>query len=112
MRFSDIPITGYRIEVDEYALGRFVLEKFVERFGSEQILGADTNAYSDGGYAVIIIAREETKQLRDFGNRLEDELYEKRVPVSILIRNADEILYGPRIKTKHLYPYDVTVQKE
>jgi hypothetical protein len=43
MRFSDIPITGYRIEVDEYALGRFVLEKFLEQFGPEQILGADTN---------------------------------------------------------------------
>ena len=104
MRFSDIPITGYRIEVDEYALGQFVLEKFVERFGPEQILGADTNAYYSE-YSVIIIAKEETEQLQDFGNQLEDELHEKGVSVSILIRSEEQILYGPRIKTKNLYPF-------
>jgi len=43
MKFSDIPITGFRIEVNEYALGQFVLEKFLERFGPEQIVGANTN---------------------------------------------------------------------
>ena len=105
MRFSDIPIKGYRIEVDEYALGEFVLEKFVERFGPEQIVGANTRAHSDGGYGVTIIAKEETKEMRDFAIQLSDELYEKRVYVSIPIITEDEILYGPRIKTKHLYPY-------
>jgi len=120
MKFSDIPITGYRLEVNEYELGRFVLEKFLEQFGSEQILGADTNAYSDGGYAVIIIAKEETEELQNFGNQLEDELHEKSVSVSILIRSEKEILYGPRIKTENLYPFaslnassfDETVQKK
>jgi hypothetical protein len=112
VKFSDIPIIGYRIEVDEYALGQFVLEKFVERFGPEQILGADTNRYSDSEYGVIIIAKEETEEMGDFAFQLSDELYEKGVSVSIPIRNADEILYGPRIKTKNLYPYDVTAQRE
>lgn len=105
MKFSDIPIIGYRIEVDEYALGRFVLEKFVERFGAEQILGADTNRYSDGEYGVIIIAKEETEELRDFAFQLSDELYEKGISVSIPIRSEKEILYGPRIKTENLYPF-------
>jgi hypothetical protein len=85
-------------------LGQFVLEKFVERFGSERILGADTNAYY-GEYSVIIIANEETEELRDFAFQLSNELYEKGISVSIPIRNADEILYGPRIKTKNLYPF-------
>jgi hypothetical protein len=112
VKFSDIPIIGYRIEVDEYALGQFVLEKFVERFGFEQILGADTSRYSDDGYGVIIIAKEKTEEMVDFAFQLSDELYEKGVSVSIPIRNADELLYGPRIKTKNLYSYDVTAQRE
>ena len=111
MRFSDIPIIGYRIEVDYYALGQFVLEKFLERFGSEQILGANPKSYPDG-YSVSIIAKEEIEELQKFGNQLEDELHGKGVSVSILVRSADQILYGPRIKTQNLYPYDVTAQKE
>ena len=111
MRFSDIPITGFRIEVDEYALGQFVLEKFLEQFGPEQIVGADARPYPDGGYGVIIIAKEKTEELRDFGIQLSDELYEKRISVSILVRAEDQILYGPKIKTEYLYPYDGTAQK-
>jgi hypothetical protein len=110
MKFSDIPIKGYRIEVDEYALGQFVLEKFVERFGPEQIVGADTNS-SYSSYDVIIIAKEKTEELRDFGFQLSDELSEKGVSVSILVRAKDQILYGPRLKTEYLYPYDITAQK-
>ncbi len=102
MRFSDIPITGYRIEVDEYALGEFVLEKFLERFGPEQIVGADTRAHSDGGYGVTIIAKEKTEEMRDFAIQLSDELYEKRVYVSIPIMTENRILYGPGIKKEQI----------
>ena len=112
MRFSDIPIKGYRIEVDEYALGQFVLEKFLERFGPEQIVGADTRAHSDGGYGVTIIAKEETTEMQDFAIQLSDELYEKNVSVSIPIMMEDEILYGPKIKTEYLYSYHGGAQKE
>jgi hypothetical protein len=111
MKFSDIPIIGYRIVVDYYALGRFVLEKFLEQFGPEQILGADPKSYSDG-YSVSIIAKEETEELQNFGNQLEDELHEKGISVSILVRSIDEILYGPRIKAENLHPYGVAAQKE
>ena len=111
MKFSDIPITGFRIEVDEYALGQFVLEKFLEQFGPDRIVGADTNS-SYGSYDVIIIVKEKTEELRDFGFQLSDELYEKQISVSILVRPEDRILYGPKIKTEYLYPYDGTAQKE
>ena len=107
MRFSDIPIIGYRIEFDYYALGQFILEKFVERFGPEQILGANPKSYTDG-YSVSIIAKEETEQLQDFGNQLEDELHEKGVSVSILVRSEDGILYGPRIKTQNLGIFQIS----
>ena len=112
MKFSDIPIKGYRIEVDEYVLGQFVLEKFLERFGPEQIVGADTRAHSDGGYGVTIIAKKETEEMWNFAIQLSDELYEKRVYVSIPIMAEDQLLYGPRIKTEYLYPYDRTAQKQ
>jgi len=112
MKFSDIPITGFRIEVDEYALGEFVLGKFVERFGPEQIVGADARSHPDGGYGVVIIAKEKTEEMRNLATQLSDELYDKRVYISILIRPEDEILYGPRLKTEYLYPYSETAQKE
>ena len=111
MKFSDIPITGYRIEVDEYALGQFVLEKFLERFGPEQIVGANTNAYPDDGYGVIIIVKKETEEMWNFAIQLSDELYEKHVSVSIPIMTEDEILYGPKIKTEYLYSYHGGAQK-
>ena len=91
MRFSDIPIRGFRIEVDHWALGQFVLERFQEKFGTEQILDVDSKKYP-GEYNVVVRVKEETPEIRDFSLELIDELQEKGVNVIIIAIHADQ--YG------------------
>ncbi|MBI1925767.1 hypothetical protein HYR99_16140 [Candidatus Poribacteria bacterium] len=47
MKFPDlpIPITGFKIEVDHWALGYYLFERLQEKFGLEQIL--DVNPRSE-----------------------------------------------------------------
>ena len=91
MRFSDIPISGFRIEVDHWALGQFVLERFQVKFGAEQILDVDSKKYP-GEYDVVVRVKEETPEIRDFSLELIDELQEKGVNVIIIAIPADQ--YG------------------
>ena len=78
MRFSDIPIHGFRIEVDPWALGQFVLERFQEKFGKEQILDVSSRKYP-GEYNVRVKVKEKTVEIRDYSLELIDELQEKGV---------------------------------
>lgn len=91
MRFSDIPIRGFRIEVDHWALGQFVLERFQEKFGTEQILDVHSKKYP-GEYDVVVRVKEETPEIRGFSLELIDELQEKGVNVIIIAIPADQ--YG------------------
>ncbi len=91
MRFSDIPIRGFRIEVDHWALGQFVLERFQEKFGLEQILNVDSQKYP-GEYNVVVLVKEETPEIRDFSLALIDEIQEKGVNAIIIALPADQ--YG------------------
>ena len=88
MRFSDIPIRGFRIEVDHWALGQFVLERFHEKFGLEQILGVDSQKYP-GEYDVVVQVKEETPEIQDFALELIDEIQEKGVNVLIITTDED-----------------------
>ena len=88
MRFSDIPIRGFRIEVDHWALGQFVLERFQEKFGAEQILDVDSKKYP-GEYDVVVQVKEKTTEIRDFSLELIDELQEKGGNVIIVARSED-----------------------
>jgi len=86
MKFPDlpIPITGFKIEVDHWALGYYLFERLQEKFGLEQIL--DVNPRSVGGENYIYIqVKEKTPEIQGFSKELEEGLQEKGVSVSIIL---------------------------
>jgi hypothetical protein len=88
MRFSDIPIRGVRVEVDHWVLGQFILERFEDEFGTEQILGVDPESYP-GEYFVDVNVKNTTPEILEFSDKLEEELQEKGINVVIMSKSAD-----------------------
>jgi hypothetical protein len=90
MKFPDIsnipvPITGFKIEVDHWALGYYIFQELQEKFGPEQILQFDPRSFP-GEYSIHITAKEKTPEIEEFSKKLAEDLQEKGISVYIWLR--------------------------
>lgn len=88
IEFGGIRDIVFEPAINIWEIERLVREAFVDAFGAETVRRVYADKYPDEYGVIVVVTHKDVDRMYDLSNELEDQFFEKGIPVGIAVSTS------------------------